>query len=167
MRSRLLLAGPTAPPKDARQDHQPPVQGYNPAQAVFHGESVELFAPAGAEILAPGAGVVTAAEGRTVLVEHDDGTRTWFDGLLLDPAVVLGARVQAGAVLGKIPPNGGKLKAAHVCWGALSKEGKPQDPRARVVTRTEALLLLGAVTLLAGAAAILLPERSDKPILED
>lgn len=167
MRSRLPRPAPTAAPGSTEPDHGPPVLGYSPSQAVFHGESIELFAPAGAEILAPARARVTVAEGRTVLLEHDDGSRTWFDGLILEPRVTLGAVVGMGDVLGKVPPSGGQVKAAHIRWGAFSPEGKPQDPRARVVTRADALLLLAAATFLAGAAAILLPAESTKLILED
>lgn len=166
MRSRIP-GTPSTPATPAGAEHAPPLASYSPSQAVFHGESVELFAPAGAEVLAPSHGRVVVAEGRVILLEHDDGSRTWFDGLVLDPRAIPGAILDTGAVLGTVPSSGGQVKAAHIRWGALSSDGKPQDPRARVVTRSDALLLLAAATFLAGAAAVLLPAENSKPILED
>lgn len=115
-----------------------------PAWGAGH-RGVDLSLPASSDVLAPGAGTVTFAgvvvDRPLMVITHPDGLRSTLEPVVAGHAV--GARVEAGAVVGVLAPEASTHCAPAHClhWGVRRGE-EYLDP----------LLLLGVVE-----AVVLLP----------
>lgn len=99
--------------------------------AEFH-SGIDIGAPPGSPVHAPGAGVVTFAGaqghyGLTIVLDHGDELRTLY-GHLSRTAVVAEQRVQRGQLIG-YSGNSGKSSGPHLHY-EIALQGRPVNPRA-------------------------------------
>jgi murein DD-endopeptidase MepM/ murein hydrolase activator NlpD len=110
---------PLAPPHPVVRPFEAPASPYGPGH-----RGVDLGGPAGAPVLAAGAGVVVFAgpvAGRGVVsVDHPNGLRTTYEPVA--PAVRAGRRVSAGAVLGRLRLGHAGCPGACLHWGVRRGE---------------------------------------------
>ena len=137
--ARYALPLPGAP-QVRRPFEQPPA----PWAAGHRG--VDLAGVAGADVLAPGAGVVTFAgrvAGRPVVtITHSDGQRSSVEPVA--PDVAAGDRVRLGEVIGALAPRGWHCESACLHWGVRVGTGSATryvDPMALVARKTQIILL--------------------------
>ena len=99
--------------------------------AAFH-RGVDIRAAYGDDVSAAAAGrVVSAGEaggyGTTVVLEHDNGTRTRY-AHLSSALVREGEHVQAGQLIGRAGSSG-RATGPHLHFEVLDRNGVPLDPR--------------------------------------
>jgi murein DD-endopeptidase MepM/ murein hydrolase activator NlpD len=127
---------PLAPPHRVVRVFEAPSSPYGPGH-----RGVDLAAPAGAPVLAAGAGVVVFAgplAGRGVVsVDHPNGLRTTYEPV--DAVVKAGDRVVAGTVLGRLRPGHAGCPGACLHWG-VRRGGEYLDPLSLVSTGRVRLL---------------------------
>lgn len=97
-------------------------------------DGVDIQAAAGTEVTATAAGTVKAVTddgrmGPTVVIDHGDGYVTTYASLQMDPPVLAGDHVEAGAVIGTV----GNTSLTEAALGAhlhfsVSKDGQAVDP---------------------------------------
>ncbi|WP_307844812.1 M23 family metallopeptidase [Actinotalea solisilvae] len=104
-----------------RSRFDPPAQRW----AAGH-RGVDLDAPAGTTVVAPAAGTVVVAgpvvDRHVLTLLHDDGRRSSLEPVVA--AVAVGARVEAGAVVGSVEPPPAATHCAPRClhWGVREGE---------------------------------------------
>ena len=126
----------------AAQPDPPPVEGrvtssfgwrHDPftGQAKFH-RGIDLKAAYGQDVRAAGDGRVVfsgtqGGYGTTVLVEHEDGTRTRYAHLSA-ALVTAGESIAAGQPVGQAG-HSGRATGTHVHFEVIAPNGQPLDPR--------------------------------------
>jgi murein DD-endopeptidase MepM/ murein hydrolase activator NlpD len=101
-------------------------------EAKFH-RGVDLKAAYGQDVRAAGDGRVVfsgtqGGYGTTVLVQHEDGTRTRYAHLSV-ALVAAGDQVGAGQAVGQAG-HSGRATGTHVHFEVIAPNGQPLDPRA-------------------------------------
>ncbi len=97
-------------------------------------DGVDIQAAAGTEVVATADGPVKAVTddgrmGPTVVIDHGDGYVTTYASLQMDPPVLVGDQVEAGAVIGTV----GNTSLTEAALGAhlhfsVTKDGQAVDP---------------------------------------
>ncbi|MDM7832702.1 M23 family metallopeptidase [Cellulomonas edaphi] len=121
-----------------------------PAPWVAGHRGVDLAAVVGADVLAPGDGVVTFAgrvAGRPLVsIAHPGGLRSSVEPVA--PDVAAGDRVRVGEAIGSLAPRAWHCVAACLHWGVRSGRGSPPryvDPMALLGRAGPIVLLPGPV----------------------
>lgn len=122
------------------------VRGFTgpPQQWAAGHRGIDLDVDAGVDVLAPAAGTVTFAgtvvDRGVVTIAHADGRRSSLEPV--NPAVVVGQRVEAGGIIGTLSGEGSHCTPACLHWGVR-----------------EGLTYLDPITLLPGGGpVVLLPD---------
>jgi len=137
-----------------------PTDGGPPNKTKLPELSPRHFMPAGIPALAIGPGVVTKSEeiktGGYIIIEHANNVTSQYMHLF-DRRVAVGARVEAGTVLGDVGFNPSGYRLIHLHF-QLRKDGQLRDPYGHLasltVTEAPRRLWLGAISaVLSGVVA--------------